>query len=93
MAERQQEAYVWYGAHASFCETFYTTPPSFYQDRLGTNRGRAALKQAGCVSLRFVREPPGAQGSKEEAATLQTFQRGCPTRIKSGVYGCATIKP
>ena len=55
--------------------------------------GKAALKQTECVFLRFVRDPPGVQGSKEEAAALQTFQRGCPTRIKSGVYGCATIKP
>lgn len=46
MAERQQEAYVW-----------------------------------------FVRDPPAA-GSAQEASVLGTFQAECPTRIKSGVYGC-----
>jgi hypothetical protein len=38
----------------------------------------------------FVRDPPAA-GSAQEASALRTFQAECPTRIKSGVYGCAKI--
>lgn len=40
----------------------------------------------------FVREPP-PMGSDAEKLELTTFQRQCPTRVKSGVYGCATPRP
>ena len=37
----------------------------------------------------FVRGPAAARG-EEEAAALATLGRECPTRVRSGVYGCET---
>ena len=37
----------------------------------------------------FVRGPAAA-GGEEEAAALATLGRECPTRVRSGVYGCET---
>ena len=48
----------------SFAMPFCTNMPSFYQDRLGTNIGKA-LKNRGCVVLQLYSAPKIVEFSRE----------------------------